>query len=82
MHLDFYVVGEAEAWLALPANASLPPAVAEALGWPRFGWTAEPGCVAPAALHGLRADLDIDGFALLAAGDVTPPAIEACSRAA
>jgi hypothetical protein len=83
MHLDFYVVGDAEAWLVVPANAPLPAVVAEALGRPRFAWTAELGdCIDPACRKAVCADLDVDGCSLLAAGEVVAPAPAPCARAA
>jgi hypothetical protein len=83
MHLDFYVVGEAEAWLVVPANAPLPAVVAEALGRPRFAWTAELGdCIDPACRKAVCADLDVDGCSLLAVHEVFVPPPSACARAA
>lgn len=37
LHLDIYLVGDAEAWIAVAANRPVPTAICEALGTPRFG---------------------------------------------
>lgn len=75
LNLDIYVVGDAEAWIAVAANRPVPAALCEALGTPRFGWTAEPQhCIEPASWHAVRQDLDVDGYSLLAARDVRLPA--------
>jgi hypothetical protein len=75
LHLDIYVVGDAEGWIAVAANRPVPAAIREALGTPRFGWTAEPEhCIAPASWSAVRLDLDVDGYSLLAARDVRLPA--------
>jgi hypothetical protein len=75
LHLDIYVVGNAEAWIAVAAKRPVPAAICEALGTPRFGWTAEQEhCIEPASWHAVRLDLDVDGYSLLAARDVRLPA--------
>jgi hypothetical protein len=74
LHLDIYVVGDAEAWIAVAANRPVPAAIREALGTIRFGWTSEPArCIDPASWPVVRLDLDVDGYSLLAARDVLLP---------
>jgi hypothetical protein len=74
LHLDIYVVGDAEGWIAVAANRPVPAAIREALGMIRFGWTAEAAhCIDPASWPAVRLDLDVDGYSLLAACDVLLP---------
>ncbi|MFP5374964.1 MAG: hypothetical protein ACLGHW_08730 [Gammaproteobacteria bacterium] len=75
LHLDIYVVGDAEGWIAVAANQPVPAAIREALGDPRFGWTAEPRhCIEPDSWPAVRLDLDVDGYSLLSARDLRLPA--------
>jgi hypothetical protein len=75
LHLDIYVVGDAEGWIAVAANQPVPAAIREALGNPRFGWTAEPRhCIESASWPAVRMDLDMDGYSLLSARDLLLPA--------
>jgi hypothetical protein len=74
LHLDIYVVGDAEAWIVVAANRPVPAAIREALGTVRFGWTSEPAhCIHPESWPAVQLDLDVDGYSLLAARDVLLP---------